>query len=234
MALHRKMDALLALKPDIAVISEVANPQILGEKTDLDMLSGDPAWLGSNKHKGLGVFAFGDWTIRLAAEFDPALRYVLPLHINGPQAFNLLAVWAMNANDGLTRKDQVGPVRTSLDVTYKSFLGKEPAVAAGDFNNNVYWDRPGWPINWADAVELFANNGMVSAYHEHMGEAQGDESIPTHYWRDRTKDGPTYHLDYIFLPQAWLSRMREFTIGSFEAWCGSKLSDHVPLVIDIA
>src|SRR5689334_18278460 len=38
-----------------------------------------------------------------------------------------------------------------------------------------------------------------SAYHELRGEAQGSESVPTLYWRDRKKTGPCYHIDYIFL-----------------------------------
>ena len=203
MALHRKMDALLALKPDVAVISECANPQVLGDKTDLSMLTGDPVWMGSNKHKGLGVFGFNGWEPNLAPEFDPALRYLLPVQITGSHPFNVLTVWAMNANDGLTRKDQPGPVRIGMN-TYRDLLSNKDCVTAGDFNNNVYWDRPGWPINWADAVEMYADYGLTSVYHEQMAEAQGEESIPTHYWRDRIKDGPTYHLDYIFMPRPWL------------------------------
>ena len=46
--------------------------------------------------------------------------------------------------------------------------------------------------------------GLVSAYHAIRGEAHGPETVPTLYWRDRTKDGPTYHIDYVFLPVAWI------------------------------
>ena len=76
--------------------------------------------------------------------------------------------------------------------------------------------------------------GSVSiAYHTLRGEPQGQESVPTLYWRDRKKDGPTYHIDYVFLPAQWLGRVREMAIGTFEDWCGSGLSDHVPIVVDI-
>jgi len=27
--------------------------------------------------------------------------------------------------------------------------------------------------------------------------------------------------------------MREMSVGSFEDWCGARLSDHVPLVVDV-
>ena len=45
--------------------------------------------------------------------------------------------------------------------------------------------------------------GLVSVYHELKGERHGEETIPTHYWRvfaprHRRKDGPTYHIDYVF------------------------------------
>jgi exodeoxyribonuclease-3 len=56
--------------------------------------------------------------------------------------------------------------------------------------------------------------------------------VPTLYWRDRTKDGPTYHIDYVFLPSHLVGRAR-IEIGSFEAWCGAGLSDHVPVVVDL-
>jgi len=74
--------------------------------------------------------------------------------------------------------------------------------------------------------------GLVSAYHAIRGEAHGAESEPTLYWRDRTKDGPTYHIDYVFLPSHLVGRAR-IEIGSFETWCGAGLSDHVPVVVDL-
>jgi exodeoxyribonuclease III len=72
------------------------------------------------------------------------------------------------------------------------------------------------------------------AYHELHGEPQGSESVPTLYWRDRKKDGPTYHIDYVFLPSRLLARVRELTVGTYEDWCGIGLSDHVPILVDVA
>ena len=57
--------------------------------------------------------------------------------------------------------------------------------------------------------------------------------MPTLYWRDRKKDGPTYHIDYVFVPTQWLGSVRELAVGSFEEWCGSGLSDHVPILVDV-
>ena len=146
---------------------------------------------------------------------------------------NLLAVWAQNASAGVTRKHQAGPLRRAL-TTYQDFLSAKQAVVAGDLNNNAIWDKPGWRINHMPMVAALEKIGLRSAYHEISGEPHGQETIPTHYWRDRRKDGPTYYLDYIFLPEPWFAAVRHFSVGSFEDWCGSGLSDHVPIVVEVA
>ena len=233
MALHRKFEALISLNPDVAVICECAEPARLKQKMDLSALEADPVWIGSNPNKGLAVFAFNGYQLSLADVYNPSLRFIAPISVARPIAFSLLAVWAQNASAGITRKGQAGPVRLALDW-YQDFLTAGSAVAAGDFNNNVFWDWPGWLINHADQVAILKGYGLVSAYHEIRREQQGKESTPTHYWRDRKKDGPTYHIDYIFLSRKWAAKTREMTVGTFDDWCGSGLSDHVPLIVDVA
>lgn len=232
MALHRKFEALLRLAPDVAVICECAEPERLRLRGDLKAVECDSIWIGQNPNKGLGVFAFNDYGVRLADVFYPTLRYVAPVHITGPTTCNLLAVWAQNASAGITQKNRAGPLRRAL-TKYRSFLCEHSAVVAGDLNNNAIWHRPGWRNNHLSAVTILERYGLVSAYHALRGERQGCESIPTIYWRDRKKDGPTYHLDYIFFPRQWTDHVLEMTIGTYEDWCGSGLSDHVPIVLDI-
>ena len=231
MALHRKLDALRRLEPDIAVVSECAAPARLAALGALSALGGEPVWIGSNPHKGLAVFAFNGYAVRLAETFHATLRHIAPVHVTGPATFNLLGVWAQNLSGGNTRKRQAGPLRRAL-TKYRGLLA-EPTIVAGDLNNNVIWHKPGWRINHAATVDILERYGLVSVYHARHGEAQGAESIPTLYWRDRTKDGPTYHIDYVFVPRPWLDRVTRFAVGSFEDWCGAKLSDHVPLVVDL-
>ena len=232
MALHRKFDALLSLQPDIAIISECAEPDIFLEKLAMSHPPEKIIWIGSNPHKGLCVLAFNDYQISLCDEYDASLRFVAPVIVDGPRSFNLMGVWAQNNNDNIRRKDEPGPLRKSLDL-YQHMLRDESAIVAGDFNNNIFWDKPGWLMNHADAVEVLRNFDLVSAYHEVHQEKQGGESIPTHYWRDRKIDGPTYHIDYVFLSNHWMENVSEFSVGDFETWCGSGLSDHVPLVVEI-
>ena len=232
MAFHRKVDALLSLKPDIAVVSECAAPGRLRRPAEQDWMENDPVWIGRSEAKGLAIFTFNGYRARLSPDYWPNLRYIAPVHIQGPMRFNLLAVWAQNASGGIMRKHQLGPLRRALS-RYRSFLEEAPVVLAGDFNSNAIWDKPGWRINHMTMVELLSKRDLVSAYHEIRRESHGRERTPTIYWRDRTRDGPTYHIDYIFLPRTWLSAVNAFSLGGFDEWCANGLSDHVPLVIDL-
>jgi exodeoxyribonuclease III len=233
MALHRKFDALLSLRPDVAIISECAEPERLRQRLDFKALSAEPVWIGRSPHKGLAVLGFGGHRPVLDASYRRSLKYIAPVRIEGPSHFNLLAVWAQNFSAGIRRKRQPGPLRLALR-RYRGFLAGGPSVIAGDFNNNVFWDKPGWLMNHSWMVEALGGLGLASAYHVFTGEAQGGESRPTLYWRDRIKDGPTYHIDYIFLPQAWTMRLSDLSVGSFEEWCQPGFSDHVSVVADIA
>lgn len=232
MALDRKIDALMRLKPDIAVVSECATPERLRLRGADDWIEGEPVWVGDNIHKGLGVFAFNGYSAHLFAPYHPTLRYIAPVCISGPASFHLLAVWAQNASGGVIRKHQLGPLRRAL-AKYKSNFLTSPCVVAGDLNSNKIWDRPGWRINHMAKVAILEKLGLVSVYHAWTGDLNGEETIPTHYWRDRKKDGPTYHIDYIFAPEPWMAATKDFQVGTFEDWCGSGLSDHVPLVMDV-
>src|SRR5437868_4472183 len=96
--------------------------------------------------------------LRSAEPFHSNLRHVAPVRISGPVACNLLAVWAQNGSGGVSPKHQLGPLRRAL-TKYKAFLAERPTIVAGDFNNNVFWHRPGWRINHANAVATLENLG---------------------------------------------------------------------------
>ena len=207
MALHRKLEALRSLKPDVAVLCECAKPEIVAERAGLSGLDNDSVWIGKNKHKGLAVFAYNGFRVTLDPIYNACHHFVAPVRVDGPQQFNLLAVWAQNFSGGITRKRQPGPLRLALR-RYRNFLTEGPCIVAGDLNNNLIWDKPGWLMNHSHTVEVLDEHGLGSVYHHVTGEAFGEESAPTIYWRDRTKDGPTYHLDYVFLPHRWLQKSR--------------------------
>lgn len=220
------------LRPDVAVISECANREVLTRLGYAGLGADNFVWMGKSQNKGLAVIAFNDHRLRRADPFHPTLRYILPVHVDGPNRFNLLAAWAQNASAGITRKHQLGPLRRGIKK-YHDFLADGPSYVAGDLNNNQIWDKPGWRANHMTKVGLLAAHGLTSAYHHVTGEEHGAEQTPTHYWRDRSKDGPTYHLDYIFMPAVNAPHIKECSVGSFEDWVGNKLSDHVPVVVEV-
>ena len=50
------------------------------------------------------------------------------------------------------------------------------------------------------------------------------EYRPVRYWL------APFHLDYCFVPEAWVDRLTGVEVGSFAAW---PQSDHRPLTVDI-
>jgi exodeoxyribonuclease-3 len=232
MALDRKAEGLLALRPDIAVICECAEPARMRARGRAAWIESEPVWIGRNPHKGLAVFAFNGYSAHLSERYHPSLRYVAPVHIAGPTPCNLLAVWAQNASAGSIRKHQLGPLRRALS-RYRGFLDRESGIVAGDLNSNSIWDKPGWRINHSTKVKILEEKfGLVSAWHSVRGELHGKETVPTLYWRDRIKEGPTYHIDYVFVPACRIGKV-QVDIGTFENWCSAGLSDHAPVIVDI-
>jgi len=76
-----------------------------------------------------------------------------------------------------------------------------------------------------------AMTGLLSAYHAFHEIDSGKETEPTLYWRNRKKDGPKYHIDYCFVPKTWTGRLQNVAVGSFDTLI--KLSDHMPLIVDL-
>ena len=59
MALHRKIDALMALRPDLAVIPEAGAPERLVERVPA-LAEASLVWVGKNPNKGLLLAGFGN------------------------------------------------------------------------------------------------------------------------------------------------------------------------------
>ena len=231
MALHKKLDALFALDPDIAILPEA------GSRSRLAFPSGatlDYEWMGSIDFKGLGVLARHPTTIKLIEDFDDSIEWIMPLRVtHGPISFNLLAAWVMN-HRATNRSIGDRQVEVALQ-TYEEKLCDSPLVVAGDFNNSTSWDNKKGtadPKNFVSTAAALESLGLVSAYHQVRDVPFGDESEPTLYWRTQKPGGPTFHIDFCFLPERW-SREAEVEVGSYEQWIKSGLSDHAPLIIDV-
>lgn len=226
---HRKWPSLMTMAPDLAIISECADLDTLRPKAPAFQPS-DAIWVGHNRNKGLAVFAFGDYRLQRHGRGDQSITYAIPVRVRGPETINLLAMWAHHGMTSYASAMQ-GPAQLAVQ-RYRRFLQKWPSIVIGDLNNHIRWDRPRKVNNHANLVNQLEALGLVSAYHHFHAVPQGGELHPTLYWRDRTRDGPTYHIDYAFVPRASSHLLRTVTVGTFDAWIATGLSDHVPLAID--
>lgn len=80
----KKVPLLDLLMPDIAVIQECPRPEAT---------SGQRLWFGDNPNKGLLVQAYGDYRLRELPKAPDVPKFVIPVAVNGPSEFNLLATW---------------------------------------------------------------------------------------------------------------------------------------------
>jgi exodeoxyribonuclease-3 len=187
-------------------------------------------WTGGNVHRGLGIFSFGPYELERADRDDPEITFALPARVRGPNAFNILALWSHYGTSPV-RVASPGPTLLALR-SYARFLMSHPSIIAGDLNNHVRWDRPGKASNHSNALAACAALELISAYHAFLGLEQGSEQHPTLFWRNRTRTGPTFHIDYVFVPKAAVGLVRRVAIGSYAKWIASGLSDHAPVIVD--
>jgi len=225
MGLARKLDALLELRPDVAILPEAGDQSRLSTSV-LKAHGLSYVWIGRNHTKGLGVLVRAPYQLTAAPDLDSSLEWVLPLRITGPMSFTLLAVWAMNhrASNKKPGEGQLRQVDRAIDL-FENALRAGPLVVAGDFNNAVHWDRrgrPDAPGNFAVTAGRLESLGLVSAYHATRGVDFGAERDPTIYWQSNTIDGPTFHIDYCFVPAAWTDHIR-VDVGAFADWVGTRL-----------
>ena len=226
-----EVSALSDLAPDVAIVPEACEPSRLPVPFN-ESSTNTYQWTGRLPYKGLGAMAFQGYELELACQPDDTLEWVLPLRVRGPVDFSILAVWAMNHRASRTARglNRNGPMVRALE-TYAHLFDEGPVIVAGDFNDSAIWDKANGARPFATTVELLQQRGLVSAYHRARNEGFGAESQPTIYWRDRTFDGPTYHIDYCFVPEGWSSNTT-VEVGTFEQWVAAKHSDHVPLIVE--
>jgi len=144
--------------------------------------------------------------------------------VSGPANFVLVAIWAWHA----TSRGYAGYVEQLCDAFRKhpGWFDRGPVIVAGDFNSNTKFDRHISGDNHSSLVSMLEERGVTSAYHHFYGEHQGSETKPTFFHRwDKQKP---FHLDYIFIPHEWRSRLNSMEVGQGEEWIGH--SDHCPLI----
>src|SRR5262245_14958178 len=99
MAFRKKAKFILQHKPDILVVPECEHP----DKLKFDEEAPTPTnslWFGNNRHKGIGIFSYGNFKLRLKKNFNPELKTIVPISVTGAETeFTLYAIWAWNPGD---------------------------------------------------------------------------------------------------------------------------------------
>ena len=226
MRFHEKVGLLRSLRPDVAVVAECACPEVLLRRAPAIGTTGFE-WTGARPSKGLAVLAFGAWRLEREAAVPRHLGNVLPVRVEGPASFRLLAIWhAPRRRRSGSPRDL--PLGTALEVL-TPFLAERPVVVAGDFNRALLTSRRDGsraPSRLARRIEAM---GLASAYHAARGVALGEEPEPTLFvhrglsWRR--------HVDFVFVGRETLPSLRAVGVGPALPWILA--SDHAPVVVDV-
>ncbi len=221
-ALRKKLGAISALKADVFIIQECEDPACSSD-TVYKTWAGNYLWVGTNKNRGIGVFAKSAVSLR---RVDLDLRPVelfLPCIVS--EQISLLATWTREAKSPTFR--YIGQLWKFLQM-HPRFLSNTKSALIGDLNSNVRWDA--WDRWWnhSDVVRELQALGMESMYHHIRGEDQGKETLPT-FFMQRKREKP-YHIDYAFVSSDLLDGS-SIEVGRPDQWL--EFSDHMSLVIQL-
>ncbi len=227
MAFRKKAEVILQMKPDILIIQECEDKTKLATELKMPELE-NGIWIGSNKHKGIAVFAFNGIRIELSERYNQEIEYFIPVKVITIEKkhFNLFAVWAMPFK-GSKLKSYVG--RVWEGVNYYAEELSQSSILVGDLNSNAIWDKERKVGNHSAVVEYLKEKGLESLYHRQYKMQHGQEVHPTFYLHKN--EGKPYHMDYCFVSRNLISKQTDIEVGEYKNWIS--LSDHMPLLVSL-
>jgi exonuclease III len=224
MAFRKKAGIILKYQPDILIVQECEHPDKLKFNAGTPVPN-DILWFGANQNKGLGIFSYTDFKLRVLRNHNHDLQLIVPFSAkNGNHDFTLFAIWANNPTDPDGR--YVEQVWKALKH-YKKLLSGKHTILIGDFNSNTIWDKPRREGNHSRVVLELEKKKIHSTYHGFFNQIQGKEEHPTLYlYKHKEK---SYHIDYCFASEDLISKLHSVEIGDYESW--KQYSDHVPVMV---
>lgn len=207
---------------DVLVIQECEQPSTSRDAA-YRQWAGQHLWTGLQPSRGLGIFVRPGIDLQ-PLDLDPGpLQLFLPCRIEGVM---MLGVWTKQADSPTF--GYIGQLWKWLRRHGRS-LAVRRSLLIGDLNSNTRWDLHDRWWNHSDVVRDLERRGLRSLYHHVRNQAQGVETEAT-FFLQRNPAKP-YHIDYAFLSACLLEDAR-IEIGQPADWLA--LSDHMPLVVDLA
>ena len=217
------IDRVCDLKPDLLIIPESEKINLIGRfKLESNGVS-DSCWVGDNPNKGLAIFTFNNFKIKLFRDYVDKYKYILPVTIiKDSISYKVIAVWAKKTGKIKYTQQLISALRE-----YENFINNGNIIICGDFNSNLYWKRSGIDNNHQEILNILDSKKIYSSYHNYYKEKQGRESKATYYHYHK-KDRP-FHIDFCFLSESLLAKVKNIKILKYDDWINS--SDHVPIIV---
>ena len=201
--------------PHVAVITEAPKP--------ISNLA-NVHWVKDSETRGIAVYAAPGFSIKRSRPN----RYTDVFTATMSPEQDPLALLACWSHPGAIKDDYRECWMNGIPKYGKYLKGKN-VVIAGDLNDSAIWDESYHPYPSVKTIfqEFREKYGVVSAYHNFHKEEFGEETQNTLCLLKNSRK--RYHIDYVLLPERW--QVRDVSVGTHGDWL--KLSDHMPLVVDI-
>lgn len=214
----RKVEHLLSLQPDVAVLCEVADAVAWPAGARRVSMTTSQPWPDVSRR--LGVLAREPYELR---DRHQAPAWLLAVDVDGPAPFTLVGTWTLRMPGAPGYERQL---EAMLDWVEEADLPR-PLVVAGDFNAPMP-ERSAW---WERLLERARALGLVDATAAALESPAEPVTAQPTYYHLRKADRP-FHIDHVLVPSGWATTAA--VTGTYEEWVASGLSDHVPVTVETA
>jgi exonuclease III len=144
--------------------------------------------------------------------------------VSGKEGFLLFAVWTQN-----TKKQYFSYIgQLYMALKYYQSLLSEQCIIAGDWNSNKVFDHLKRVGTDTEVVKFLSKYIIHSTYHTFYKENQGEDTLPTHYFRK--EQARPFHIDQVFASNSLIQRLEKVEVGTYENWI--RYSDHLPIFVE--
>ena len=148
------------------------------------------------------------------------MEWAVLAEIIGPLPFFLIAAWAMNhrASNIEAFPSPIPSQQPHWTPTGPRNRGRRSWLATSTTTSH---GMPVCPLpQHVRTLDAAKRAGPVSAYHRFFDQKQGSESVPKLYWPGA--GAKSCQIDYAFIPDQWLARLRDVSVGTKQDWIDSE------------